>query len=80
MGQVRNCSIFILQDAVRNGYSLSSDQNLSEKNQKLRSELIEKVKGLRDQVKSLENDRRALSTQFSETLEALKKKVSLITF
>ncbi len=48
---------------------------MSEKNKKLRADLIEKVKSLRGHLKTLEDDRRALSAQFAETLETLKKKV-----
>jgi hypothetical protein len=61
---------------LKNGYSLGSDQNLSEKNQKIRTDSIEKIKSLRTQLKTLEDDRRALSSQFAETLETLKKKVT----
>lgn len=58
-----------------NGYSMAGGENLSEKNKKLRSELIDKVKALRGELKVIEDERRALSNQFSETLETLKKKV-----
>lgn len=61
-------------DAVRNGYSMAGGENLSEKNRKLRAELIEKVKALRGELKVLEDERRSLSNQFNETLESLKKK------
>ena len=54
---------------------MAGGENLSEKNRKLRAELIEKVKGLRGELKTLEDERRSLSNQFSETLENLKKKV-----
>ena len=56
---------------------MAGGENLSEKNRKLRTELIEKVKGLRGELKTLEDERRSLSNQFSETLENLKKKVRL---
>lgn len=62
-------------DAVKNGYSMTGGENLSEKNYKLRTELIEKVKVLRGELKSIEDERRVTSNQFSETLESLKKKV-----
>lgn len=58
-----------------NGYSMAGGENLSEKNKKLRSELIDKVKALRGELKVIEDERRTLSNQFSETLETLKKKV-----
>lgn len=54
---------------------MTGGENLSEKNRKLRTELIEKIKGLRAELKSIEDERRTLSNQFSETLENLKKKV-----
>lgn len=56
---------------------MAGGENLSEKNRKLRAELIEKVKSLRGELKTLEDERRSLSNQFSETLENLKKKVRL---
>lgn len=49
---------------------------MSEKNRKLRSDLIEKVKTLRGELKAIDDERRILSNQFSETLETLKKKVN----
>ena len=55
---------------------MAGGENLSEKNKKLRIELIDKVKTLRGELHSIEDERRALSTQFGETLESLKKKVS----
>lgn len=57
-------------------------ENISEKNMKLRSELIEKIKSLRGELKAIDDERRALSNQFSETLETLKKKVinTIVTF
>lgn len=62
-------------DATRHGYSLQGGENLSEKNRKVRGELIDKVKRLREEQKKLEDERRALFGQFNETLEQLKKKV-----
>ena len=50
-------------------------ENLSEKNRKLRGDLIEKLKGLRSELKAFDDERRSLSNQFSEILENLKKKV-----
>ena len=57
---------------------MAGGENLSEKNKTLRFELIEKVKTLRGELKTIEDERRALSNQFSETLETLKKKVKLL--
>lgn len=57
---------------------MAGGENLSEKNKKLRSELIEKVKTLRGELKAIEDERRTLSNQFSETLENLKKKVKTL--
>jgi len=57
---------------------MAGGENLSEKNKTLRFELIEKVKSLRGELKTIEDERRALSNQFSETLETLKKKVKLL--
>jgi hypothetical protein len=54
---------------------MAGGENLSEKNKKLRFEFIEKVKVLRGELKAIEDERRTLSNQFSETLETLKKKV-----
>lgn len=54
---------------------MEGGENLSEKNRKLRSDLIEKVKTLRGELKAIDDERRTLSNQFSETLETLKKKV-----
>ena len=48
---------------------------MTEKNKQLRADLIEKVKAHRAQLKTLEDERRSLSSQFAETLDALKKKV-----
>lgn len=48
---------------------------MNEKNRKLFSELVEKVKTLRAELKVIEDEKRGLSNQFAETLEALKKKV-----
>lgn len=56
---------------------MAGGENLSEKNRKLRSDLIEKVKTLRGEQKAIEDERRVLSNQFGETLENLKKKVKL---
>jgi chromosome segregation ATPase len=53
---------------------MKGGENLSEKNFKLRGELIEKVKTLRGEQKAFEEERRTLSAQFAETLETLKKK------
>lgn len=58
---------------------MAGGENLSEKNKQLRFELIEKVKTLRGELKTIEDERRALSNQFSETLETLKKKVNMTT-
>jgi uncharacterized protein YydD (DUF2326 family) len=55
-------------------------ENLSEKNKKLRFDLIDKVKVLRGELKAIDDERRTLSNQFVETLEALKKKVILEPF
>ena len=55
---------------------MTGGENLSEKNKKLRGDLIEKIKGLRAELKTLDDERRTLSNQFSETLETLKKKVT----
>ncbi len=54
---------------------MAGGENLSEKNKKLRFELIDQVKTLRGELKSIDDERRALSNQFGETLETLKKKV-----
>jgi hypothetical protein len=55
---------------------MAGGENLSEKNKKLRFEFIDKVKVLRGELKAIEDERRTLSNQFSETLETLKKKVT----
>jgi hypothetical protein len=54
---------------------MAGGENLSEKNKKLRLELIEKIKVLRGELKVIEDERRTLSNQFSETRKTLKKKV-----
>lgn len=51
---------------------------MSEKNKQLRFDLIDKVKALRGELKAIDDERRTLSNQFGETLEALKKKVNLV--
>ena len=73
--EARIKDIVARMDAVKNGYSMAGGENLSEKNYKLRGELIEKLKVLRGELKGFDDERRVISNQFSETLETLKKKV-----
>lgn len=78
--EARIKDIVARMDAVKNGYSMAGGENLSEKNYKLRSELIEKLKVLRSELKSFDDERRVISNQFSETLETLKKKVTYLNY
>lgn len=59
---------------------MAGGENLSEKNKTLRFELIEKVKTLCGELKAIEDERRTLSNQFTDTLETLKKKVDFLFF
>ena len=49
---------------------------MNEKNRKIFTEFVEKVKALRAELKVIEDEKRSLSNQFAETLESLKKKVA----
>jgi uncharacterized coiled-coil DUF342 family protein len=76
VSEARINELYAQIEAVKNGFSAETGVNLSEQARKKRTELIESVKKLRDEVKALDDQRRALFAQFNETLEALKRKNS----